>query len=198
MKILAVSDESTLERYSPEMLKDMFREVELIVSCGDVSNRYLDYLFTILNKELVYVNGNHIYAPDHDISFCKNIDAGENCNVKGIKIVGFDGSQKYSMGNHQYSEKDVFFMVMKSYMKTVFKTVDLVISHSPIGGINEGNDPIHKGFKSYRKAVDLLKPKYWLHGHVHLKSHHEIQEAELETTKIINVFGYKVLDLDFS
>lgn len=198
MKILAVSDEAILERYSPEVLKEMFKDIELIVSCGDVSNRYLDYLFTILNKELVYVNGNHVYARDHDISFCKNIDSGENCTVKGIKIVGFDGSPKYSMGPHQYSEKDVFFMVMKSYVKTMFKTVDLVISHSPIEGINEGSDPIHKGFKSYRKAIDLLKPKYWLHGHIHLKNHHEVQEAQFENTKIINVFGYKVLDLDFS
>ncbi|MGL4970366.1 MAG: metallophosphoesterase family protein [Cetobacterium sp.] len=198
MKILAVSDEATLERYSPEVLKEMFKDIELIVSCGDVSNRYLDYIFTILNKDLVYVNGNHIYAEDHDISFCKNLDSGENCTVKGIKVVGFDGSHIYSRGNHQYSEKDVFFMVMKSYVKTMFKTVDLVISHSPVGGINEGDDPIHKGFNSYRKAVDLLKPKYWLHGHVHLKSHHEIREEQLENTKIINVFGYKVLDLDFS
>ncbi|MEG0583712.1 MAG: serine/threonine protein phosphatase, partial [Cetobacterium sp.] len=88
MKILAVSDEATLERYSPEILKEMFKDIELIVSCGDVSNKYLDYLFTVLNKELVYVNGNHIYAGDHDISFCKNIDGGENCTVKGVKIVG--------------------------------------------------------------------------------------------------------------
>lgn len=89
-------------------------------------------------------------------------------------------------------------MVIKSLLRINFKKLDLVISHSPVGGINEGEDPVHKGFNNYKKIIKLLKPKYWLHGHVHLKDHHEIQEAILGDTKIINVFGYKVLDLDFS
>lgn len=197
MKILAISDTEILENYSPFELKKMFKEIEMIISCGDLSNTYLDYLFTLLNKPLVYVNGNHIYNSDHNIGFCKNIDSGTNITIKGINIVGYDGSQRYSRGLHQYGEKEVFFMVMKSYLKNKMKKADLVISHSPVGGINEGSDPVHKGFYSYRKAIELLKPKYWLHGHVHLKHHHEIKESYLGETKIINVFGYKLLDLDF-
>lgn len=196
MKILAISDEEILEKYPMDQLKKMFSDIELIVSCGDVSNKYLDYLFTILNRDLVYVNGNHTYSKDHDISFCKNLDGGNVCNIKGIKIVGYDGSHIYSRGSHQYSEKDVFFMVMKSFVRARFSKVDLIISHSPVGGINEGFDPIHKGFYSYKKAIEYMKPKYWLHGHVHLKNHHEKKEAYLEGTKIINVFGYKIIDLD--
>lgn len=197
MKVLIICDDEILYKYNPGQLKEMFGDIELILSCGDLGNKYLDYIFSSLDKPLVYVNGNHIYSPDHDISFCKNIDGGTMIKTNGIRIVGFDGSPFYSGQAHQYMEKDVFFMVMKSFLKAKFFKADLIISHAPVGGFHEGDDPIHKGFFSYRKAIEYFKPKYWIHGHVHLKNHHEIKESMYKDTKIINVFGYKVLDLEF-
>lgn len=196
VKILAISDEEILRKFPQERIQEECQGIDFIVSCGDLSNDYLDYLFTLLNKKLIYVNGNHIYNPEHDISFCKNIDGGDNCKENGAVIVGFDGSQIYSMGEHQYSEKDVFFQVLKAYYKLAFRRADIVISHSPVAGFNEGEDPVHKGFKSYLKAIEWLKPKYWLHGHVHLKNHHQLQISRYKDTQIINIFGYKVLELD--
>ena len=73
-KILAVSDNEILEKFSIEQLKNMFHDIDFIMSAGDVSNHYLDFLVTALNKDLIYVNGNHVYGTNHDISFCKNID----------------------------------------------------------------------------------------------------------------------------
>ena len=58
MKVLVVSDvEDTL-------LYDHFRKervagVELIISCGDLKQDYLDFLMTMVNVPMIYVRGNH-------------------------------------------------------------------------------------------------------------------------------------------
>ena len=66
----------------------MFSDIDFIMSAGDVSNHYLDYLFTALGKDLIYVNGNHVYGINHDISFCKNID-GKVLEYRGLRIFWF-------------------------------------------------------------------------------------------------------------
>lgn len=195
-EILAISDEETLYRYPESKIKSMFKDIDLILSCGDLSYGYLDYLVTILNKPLIYVNGNHVYGGDRDISFCKNIDGGSITKYKDLLIVGFDGSRIYSQGIHQYSEAQMTTQVFRACSKLIFKKPDIVISHAPITGYHEGKHEVHKGFQCYRKALDFLVPKLWLHGHVHLKNHHEVQESHHNNTKIVNTFGYKVLRIE--
>jgi Icc-related predicted phosphoesterase len=194
-----VSDEETLRRYPVEEIKNKFKDIDLIISCGDLSNDYLDFLFTALNKKLVYVNGNHVYNEEHDISFCVNLDQGKYSKVLGLGIVGFDGSPIYAMGRkYQYSEKEVFWQVFFAMLKLrcTFKKPQIVISHTPLSGIHEGKDPMHKGFKNYLKFLKWFKPKLWLHGHVHLRNQYEEQVTYLGKTKIINVFGYKIVELE--
>ena len=58
----------------PEFLKQRFKTVDFIMSAGDVSNRYLDYLVSVLDKDIICVNGNHIYHKDYPITFAKVID----------------------------------------------------------------------------------------------------------------------------
>src|SRR5512136_736306 len=61
MKILAVSDiqskslESLLER-SPGKLKNL----DVILSCGDLDREYLEFLADGTNRELLFVHGNHV------------------------------------------------------------------------------------------------------------------------------------------
>lgn len=194
-KILAISDEETLFKYPEEKIKKMFSGVDMIISCGDLRNDYLDYLTTILNKPLIYVNGNHVYNGEHDISFCHKLDGGGIIKIKDLVILGFDGSRMYSQGDHQYTENQMRLMVLRACAKLLLKKPDIVISHAPISGFHEGKHEVHKGFLCYRKALDFLMPKLWLHGHVHLKNHHEQQESNYKGTRIINTFGYKIIHL---
>lgn len=58
MKILVVSDiESKFiwDHFDPER----FRDVKMIISCGDLSARYLSFLVTMIPCPLFYVPGNH-------------------------------------------------------------------------------------------------------------------------------------------
>ncbi|MGL5964441.1 MAG: metallophosphoesterase family protein [Fusobacteriaceae bacterium] len=194
-KILAISDVPILTKYHPETIKPMFRDIDFIVSTGDLSNDYLDYIFTSLNKDLIFVNGNHIYNPNHNIEFCKNIDQ-KIINFKGLRIMGLDGSQIYSYGEHQYSEKQVFFMIIKNIFQLIWKKPDVIISHSPPKGIHDLPDHVHTGFKAYHLILKYFKPKTWIHGHIHLEHHHKTQESIVDGVKFINAYGYKIIELE--
>ena len=58
MKILTIADEeskSLWDYYDPERLSG----VDLILSAGDLSPTYLEFLVTLTNCPLLYVRGNH-------------------------------------------------------------------------------------------------------------------------------------------
>ena len=85
------------------------------MSAGDLNSHYLDYLVSILDKDLIYVNGNHVYGKEYDISFCKDI-GGKVIRYKGLKIMGLDGSRVYSFKEHQYTERQMFFKILKNWI----------------------------------------------------------------------------------
>ena len=58
VKILVIADtesRSLWDFYDPSKLEG----VDLIISCGDLSVNYLDFLVTMTNCPLLYVHGNH-------------------------------------------------------------------------------------------------------------------------------------------
>ena len=58
MKILFLADEeekSLYEFFDPQRLEG----VDLIISCGDLSRHYLEYIVTMARCPLLYVRGNH-------------------------------------------------------------------------------------------------------------------------------------------
>lgn len=58
MKILVIADiesRSMWDFYDPSKLEG----VDLIISCGDLNPRYLEFLVTLSGCPLLYVHGNH-------------------------------------------------------------------------------------------------------------------------------------------
>ncbi|NLK62482.1 MAG: serine/threonine protein phosphatase [Fusobacteria bacterium] len=192
--ILAVSDNEVLKKFTVNQLKEQFGYVDFIISAGDHSYEYLDYLVSVLDKELIYIHGNHVYSKYHDISFCKNID-GKFIKYKDLYIMGFDGSKVYSKKEHQYTEKQMNKRIKKHYFKMLLKKPDIVVSHAPPMDIHDVKDVVHEGFSSFVDLINFAKPKLWLHGHVHLSNHYEVQETYVGTTRVLNVYGYKVINI---
>jgi len=192
-KILLVSDVEILKKFPGNEIKKKFKKVDFIICAGDVSNSYLDYLFTTLNRDIIYVNGNHVWQIHHDISFCKNLD-GKTLKYRGINFLGFDGSKCYSYGEHQYSEKEMTRKFLFNIFKLIFKKPDIVVSHAPPRHVHDKEDFPHQGFEIFNKIIKSFKPKLWVHGHVHLNSHIDTQESIVERTRVVNAYGYKIID----
>jgi Icc-related predicted phosphoesterase len=192
VKILAVSDEECTalwDYYVPGRLSDY----DLIISCGDLKPEYLSFLVTMARCPVLYVHGNH------DTVYDNNPPEGCDCIddalvvYNGIRILGLGGCQRYHPGDYQYTEKQMARRISKLHWKIRrLGGVDIVVTHAPPFGIGDDEDPAHKGFETLVELMDLYKPKYLIHGHVHLRynpytGEKPVREHQYEDTTVINV-----------
>ena len=85
----------------------------------------------------------------------------------------------------------MFFKILKNWL-FLLNGVDIVISHAPPKGIHDVDDRVHEGFSVFNKLIKLLKPKLWIHGHIHLTNYMDYQETLVDKTLVSNTFGYRV------
>lgn len=189
-KFLCVSDIELLNKMEEDLLKKKFSDIDFIMSAGDVSNEYLDYLVSVLNKDLIMVNGNHIYHREYPMGFAKIID-GKGIKYKGLRILGLDGCKVYSFQKHQYTERQMKWRIMKNIF-FLFGGVDIVLSHASPGGIHDIDDGVHNGFEIFNKVIKYFKPRLWIHGHIHLHNYRAFQDTNAGDTMVSNTFGYRV------
>lgn len=196
MKILALSDvecKAFYDYYVPGRLDGY----DLIISCGDLKPQYLSFIVTMTRVPLLYVHGNH------DERYDKIPPEGCDCIedklivYKGLRILGLGGCRQYRPGAHQYTDAEMRWRIFKLKWKIrKYKGVDIVVSHAPLEGVGDGEDFAHRGFGAFLDFVDQYKPKYWLHGHVHMNYGIEnIREREYNGTKVINAYERYVLDI---
>ena len=168
MKILAVSDQecpALYDYYIPGRLDDY----DLIISCGDLNAKYLSFIVTMAKVPVLYIHGNH------DTSYERIPPEGCDCIedeiivYNGLRILGLGGCKKYHEGLHQYTEAQMRKRIRKLRWKLWrHKGVDIVVTHAPPAGVGDSDDPAHRGFEAFLPFLDKYKPKYLLHGHVHL------------------------------
>jgi Icc-related predicted phosphoesterase len=74
--------------------------------------------------------------------------------------------------------------------------VDIVVTHAPPLGVGDDEDPAHKGFETFLELIELYKPKYLLHGHVHLRYGTDpTRVRQYGDTAVINVSERYTLEL---
>ena len=73
--------------------------------------------------------------------------------------------------------------------------LDILITHAPPRGIQDGEDLPHRGFESYLTFLRRFQPMLMIHGHQHIYNRNEITETDFDGTRIINTYGYRVLEL---
>ena len=194
MKILAVSDEENNILWS-ERFRDIAQGIDLIISCGDLKNDYLEFLLTMINAPLLYVFGNHDSdGPEGGIC----ID-GRLVEVEGLKILGLGGSMRYRYGENMYSESEMRRRYWKLRLGLRLRRgVDILVTHSPAKGFGDLDDRAHKGFETFNEIMTRYKPEYMLHGHIHPAYGRITREYIHEAgTKIINVCGYRIIDTNY-
>ena len=207
MKILAVSDQVVDTLYNPS-IQHNFRDIDLVVGCGDLPYTYLEFIVSVLNVPLLYVPGNHNpkYNPDNPTSIaegCTNIDL-KLVRAKGLTFAGVGGSIRYQPeGVNQYSQFDMSLRLLRLAPRLAWQRLvkrerlDVLVTHSPPFGIHDDTDPAHIGFKSLRTLVQIFKPRLLLHGHTLFYQQNLISpETHWRGTRIINVYPFRRIETD--
>ena len=119
---------------------------------------------------------------------------------RDLIIMGLGGSMLYNYGLSQYSEKQMKWRINKLVPRLLYnkqkygRYVDILVTHAPVLGMGDGVDVCHRGFECFKTFIDKYKPKYLLHGHVHLFDENENRFYKYGETTIINVYKSFVLD----
>ena len=196
MKILAISDveEKILwDFYDKELTKD----VDLIISCGDLNRHYLEFLVTMVNCPLLYVPGNHDSAYEKDPpQGCICID-DQIFDYKGLRILGLGGSMRYKPGPYMYTEKEMRNRYRRLRPRiSVMNGFDMLVTHAPAKGYGDLEDLPHQGFETFNEILLQHRPAYMLHGHVHSQYGRITREHTHPCgTNILNVNGHQLLEL---
>jgi Predicted phosphoesterases, related to the Icc protein len=193
MKILAISDIESrylVDYFDPSRFKD----IDLILSAGDLKAHYLSYIVTMINKPLLYVHGNH------DRTLLREPAEGCECiddkvyEFNGLRIAGLGGCMTYNGGPLQFTDVEMSRRISKNKFK-YRKGIDILLTHAPVFGIGDGKDQAHTGYKSFFKLLDKYAPAVMIHGHQHLNYGICEREHQYNETRIINAFDYKIIEL---
>jgi Icc-related predicted phosphoesterase len=206
LKILAISD-MVVDRLYTTKVAEYFRDVELILSCGDLPYEYLEFLVTVMNVPLLYVPGNH--DPEYDE---RNKDSlaqgGENIDLKikslkKLNIAGIGGSIRYRPDvPNQYSQYQMYTRITSFVPKLLWhlprhgNQLDILMAHSPPRGIHDDDDAAHIGFSAFLSFIQTFKPRFFLHGHTAVYKNNIVSPiTKVGETSVINVYPYRVIEL---
>ena len=177
--------------------KKRFKDIDVIISCGDLPPEYLSLLLNAFNAPLYYVSGNH------DIRNRGNLPQGgfdlhgRLEKIKGLRFLGLEGSHWYNGGLYQYTEAQMGAVIRRLRPKIWWhKGIDVVVTHAPPRHIHDAEDLCHRGFKSFRRLIDKYHPKYFIHGHIHRYFSDPGERVTIvDATKVLNTYGYNILEI---
>ncbi len=216
MKILCVSDEVDPIVYSSG-IKERFGDVAFVLAAGDLPEDYFEFIVSMLNKPLIFVEGNHdkphrrreiqnlgTYAAEHDNEGTAGATEARFRIImeSGLCILGLPGSIRYNGGDNQFTDFQMWLHLLpllpRLFLRKLIKGrgADIILAHAPVKNIDEGKDPCHRGFNAFPWLIEKLNPRWFVHGHVHLYDLSVGRLAKSGTTDIVNAFGHWVIDTD--
>lgn len=198
MKVMVLADEPCKALWDAGDPREKLRDIDLILSCGDLPANYLEFLATFTAAPVLYVHGNHDHRYD------KQPPGGCICvedtiyTYRGLRILGLGGCMRYNPHvPHQYTERDMALRVGKLLFKLMHhKGFDILLTHAPALGINDGPDLPHKGFSCFTTLLEKYKPAWFIHGHVHMQYNAKLPRVcSYGKTTVINAFERYVFEI---
>ncbi|MDR0316032.1 MAG: metallophosphoesterase [Treponema sp.] len=216
MKILCVSDHIDPLVYS-NSIKERFSDTEIVLSAGDLPLDYLDFIVSSLNKPLLFVFGNHHlenigyykklpveYLPDTGIDRylgCGAVHIGSKIKMEeGLIIAGLGGSIRYNQGENQFTDFEMYLEIIKLIPRLLCnrlfrgRYVDILLTHAPPRGIHDKADRCHWGFNAFLWFMKRFKPKYLVHGHIHLYDLSDVRRTRCGETMVVNAYNHCIID----
>ena len=217
MKILCVSDHIDPLIYT-NSIRQRFADVDIVLSAGDLPLDYLDFIVSSLNKPAFFVFGNHnlkdyhryrkvdnnTYTADDDIYFGPGATHVGTKVVyqEGLIIAGLGGCMKYNRDLNQYTEFQMKMEILKLIPALLFnrifrgRYIDILLTHASPHGIHDKEDKCHWGFKSFLWFMKKFKPRYLIHGHIHLYDLCETRISKYMETLVINAYSHYLVNTD--
>ena len=201
MKILCVSDQIDPLIYT-NSLKQRYADVDIVLSAGDLPLDYLDFIMSTLNKPVLFVFGNHhgdINETEMESYGAAHVDS-RLMNEDGLIIAGLGGSMKYNKGENQFSNFQMKIKILKLIPALLFNRIfkgrylDILLTHAPPLGIHDKQDLCHRGFKDFLWFMRIFKPKYLVHGHIHLYDYSERRISKYYDTLVVNAFSHYIIN----
>jgi Icc-related predicted phosphoesterase len=217
MRLLCIADHVDPFIYSAG-LKARYGNVDLVLSAGDLTLGYYDFVVSNLNKPLLFVFGNHHLEQMR--AFGKRADpfvppktawegsGGATClegrvkRIKGLIVAGLGGSIWYNGGENQFTDFTMLLAMLKLLPLLLWhravhgRFLDVLLTHAPPYGINDLPDPCHTGFRVFLWFMRTFKPQYLVHGHVHLYDRNAAREARYGATTIVNAYDHTVIEME--
>jgi len=210
MNILAVSDVELDTIYS-HSIAARFKDIDLVIGCGDLPYYYLEYIISTLDRPLYYVRGNH--APrfmEEGVGGPRTfpwggIDLHRRVvrDPSGLLLAGIEGSVRYNPGRYQYTQAQMwmfaFGLVPRLLLNRLIygRSLDILVTHAPPWKIHDQEDLPHQGIKAFLWLVKVFQPAYHLHGHIHVYTPQTTVETQLGKTSILNTYGYRRIETHF-
>jgi uncharacterized protein len=210
MRALVICDKVEPILYSPAILERV-GQVDLIISCGDLPFYYIEYIVSMLNKPAFYVFGNHgseyqFKSGKGDEWNVQHAPEGatdlhcQSFNAAGLLLAGLEGSIRYNDSKEaQYTNSEMWWNIYRLLPRLLNnrlrygRWLDVLVTHSPPAGIHDKPDPAHRGFSCFLPFMRWFKPRYLLHGHIHIYRQ-ETTQTRYEETEVINVYPFRILE----
>ncbi len=207
LRVLTVSDKVVPSLYS-EHVHAVVGSVDMLLSCGDVPPYYLDFLASTLNVPFFYVLGNHPMGAL--VSWPGKRPLPEAANLhrrvimyKGLILAGLEGSRRYRpRAPLQYTESEMWFHCLALVPRLLWhrlvhgRYLDALITHAPPRYIHDAEDRAHQGFVCFRWFMRVFRPRYLIHGHIHVYRRDVPTVTRFHETTVINTYPYLVLTLE--
>jgi Icc-related predicted phosphoesterase len=208
MRLLCLGDVESASIYSTN-IRERFGKTDVAIGCGDLPYPYLEYVISMLDVPLYYVHGNHVTAIEIALDEIRlHPWGGVNMHRKvvydkthDLLIGGIEGSLRYNKGPKQYSQFQMWLMVLEMVPKLLLnrmrygRSLDCFITHSPAAGIHSESDHAHRGVHAFRWLLRWFSPQLHVHGHVHLYLPNQFRETNFHNTRVLNAYGYIELEL---
>lgn len=194
MKLIATSDTHSKVDISFIPDGDVFVHAGDLMTTGypDDWKQQLEWLAALPHKRKIYVPGNH----DFHIQLYPG-PALQELRKIGVTVIGLPGNDMFSYATLDNGMTLMGLPFVKNLPRWAFNYTELevekylssmgkhsiVVSHSPIYGILDGDGTFNAGFKCYLQYLNQHNPLYWIHGHIHEAYGH----AKSGNTDIYNV-----------
>ncbi len=216
LKILCISDHIDPLVYSGS-IRSRFPDVAFVLSAGDLPLEYYDFIVSMLNKPLYFVFGNHnlsgmgLYqrrvgdgpralslpeAPGGAVLVSSRV-----VRARGLLLAGMGGSRWYSGEANQFTELHMFLRLLRLVPRLLFnrlvhgRFLDILLTHAAPYGIQDREDPCHRGFKSFLWFMRTFRPRYLVHGHIHLFGTGETRRTQAGPTTVVNAYDHTVIEI---